>query len=454
MAMEFNENIFREYDIRGVYPIDINESFAYLFGQGFGSYIQEKFRLNTCIVGYDNRYSSVSLTDQLIKGLLSTGVNVVHIGLVTTPMVYYARDLLSIPSSIMVTASHNPKDENGFKFSFDKENAAGEEIYALRDFIKEGNFKSGNGKLEEKEIIPDFYQLLLKNTFVGTKRLKVVIDCGNGTTSFFVRDLFSKINIDPIYLYAKSDPAFPNHHPDPAVEENLEVLKKVVVQEHADLGVAFDGDGDRCCCIDNLGRYVKSDQYMAVLVQDILPHAKNKTIVYDVKCSNTLKDRILELRGIPEMYRTGASYAMRKVIEDNLDFGGEYSGHIYFNDRMKTIGCGMYAALRMIEHLSNTNKTLAFEVDQLTKYYSTPEIKYEFSDDKKEEVVENIKQYCIRKNYTINTIDGVKVSFEDGSWALIRKSNTGPHITVRYEASTEERLEEIKNEFTKEIIKN
>ena len=281
----------------------------------------------------------------------------------------------------------------------------------------------------------------------------MVIDCGNGTTSYFVKDIFSKINIDAVYLFAKSDPSFPNHHPDPAVEENLEKLKEVVLSEKADLGVSFDGDGDRCCCIDNLGRYVKSDQYMAILVSSILPASSNKTISYDVKCSNLLKDRILELGGNPLMYKTGASYAMRKVLDDNLSLGGEYSGHIYFNDRMKTIGCGIYAALRMIEYLSKSKKTLAEEVDCLNTYYTTAEIKYEFSDEKKKQVVENIKKYCLEKKYTIDTIDGVKVLFNDG-WALIRMSNTGPHITVRYEANNEERLKEIQDEFTLEIEKN
>lgn len=451
--MEFNENIFREYDIRGEYPIDIHENFAYLFGKGYGSFIQKQYNLKSCIVGYDNRYSSVSLTDQLIKGLLSTGIDVINIGLVTTPMVYYARDLLNTPASIMVTASHNPACDNGFKFSYDNGNAAGEEIYALRDFIKQGDFITGEGKLSEKDITSSFYNLLLKNTSLGDKKLKVVIDCGNGTTSYFVKDIFSKINIDAVYLFAKSDPSFPNHHPDPAVEENLEKLKEVVVSKQADLGVAFDGDGDRCCCIDNLGRYVKSDQYMAVIISSILPNATNKKIVYDVKCSNVLKDRIIQLGGIAEMYRTGASYAMNKVLTDQVSLGGEYSGHIYFNDRMKTIGCGMYAALRMIEYLSKSDKTLAEEVDSLNTYYATPEIKYEFSEDKKKQVVENIKNYCNDKNYTIDTIDGVKVLFDD-SWALIRMSNTGPHITVRYEAKSKERLEEIQSEFTLQIEKN
>lgn len=452
--MEFNEDIFREYDIRGVYPNDINEEFSFLFGKGYGSYIQEKYQLSSVIVGYDNRFSSVSLTDHLIKGLLSTGVDVISIGLVTTPMVYYARDLLHNPASIMVTASHNPKDDNGFKFSYNDGNAAGNEIYDLRDYIKKGVFLNGKGKITEKDIIKDFNTLLLNNTNIRGRKLKVVIDCGNGTTSFFVRDIFSRVNIEPIYLFAKSDPSFPNHHPDPAVEENMEKLKAAVLNEKADLGVAFDGDGDRCCCVDNLGRYVKSDQYMAVLFQDIVANNQVKKMVYDVKCSNALKDQIIKLGGEAIQYRTGASYAMKKVIKDNLPFGGEYSGHIYFNDRMKTIGCGMYAALRMIEFLANNDKTLSEEVDKLNVYYSTPEIKYEFSDEKKKEVVERVKKYCEEKKYDMITIDGVKATFDNKkSWVLVRMSNTGPHVTVRFESFSKERLQELENEF-KVLIEN
>lgn len=452
--MNFNEYIFREYDIRGVYPTDINENFAYLFGKGYGSFVQEKYNLHTCIVGYDNRFSSVNLTDHLIKGILSTGMDVISVGLVTTPMVYFARDFLKTPASIMVTASHNPASDNGFKFSYNDNNASGEDIYALRDFMKEGNFLEGKGRLIEQDITKDFYKELLNHITLGKKKLKVIIDCGNGTTSFFVKDIFSNLNIDPVYLFCKSDPSFPNHHPDPAVEENLEKLKEVVVLEKADLGVSFDGDGDRCCCVDNLGRYVKSDQYMAIVIEDILKEENNKKIIYDVKCSNLLKDKIKALGGTPIMYRTGASYTMKKVIEENAPFGGEYSGHLYFNDKMKTIGCGMYAALRMIEYLSKSNKTLSEEVDLLNKYYTTPEMKYEFSDAKKKQVVENVKKYCILKKYKIEEIDGVKVLFDDDSWALIRMSNTGPHITARYEAKTKERLEEIKTEFTEQITKN
>ncbi len=449
----FNENIFREYDIRGVYPNEINENFAYLFGRGYGSYIQEKFNLNSCVVGYDNRFSSVDLTDNLIKGLVSTGIKVINIGLVTTPIVYYARDLLETPASIMVTASHNPKDDNGFKFSYNNGNAAGEEIYDLRDYITRGNFIDGEGSVVEEDIVDSFNKLLFDNIKPLKKKLKVIIDCGNGTTSFFVRNIFSKFNIEPIYLYSKSDPAFPNHHPDPAVEENLEELKKLVVLEKADLGVAFDGDGDRCCCVDNLGRYVKSDQYMAVIAKDILKDKNNVDFIYDLKCSNLLSDRIKELGCNPIMYRTGASYAMRKVLEDNALFGGEYSGHLYFNDRMKTIGDGIYAALRMIEYLANNDLKLSDCVDELNKYYTTPEIKFEFSDDIKHSIVDRVKDYCKEKGYETVLIDGCKAMFDDG-WALVRASNTGPNITVRYEAKTEERLEEIKNEFNSIIEKN
>lgn len=451
--MGINKEVFREYDVRGIYPTDINEELAYTFGKAFGTYIK-KFNKDTCVVGHDNRYSSDSLTENLIKGILSTGINIVYLGLCTTPMYYYACILKNIPSGVMVTASHNPKDDNGFKFSFDERgNAKGKMIKEFMEFLLAGNFDSGEGNITNYDVKDEYYKLLTNSTDINANRkLKVIIDCGNGTTSLFAEDIYKKTGMEIIPLFCESDPSFPNHHPDPAVEDNLTILKQKVVELGADIGIAFDGDGDRVGFVLENGKYIEADKFMIIVSRYLLPRSQNKRILYDVKCSKALTDEIEKLGGVPIISRVGNSYTKANTRDYNCIFGGEYSGHVYFRDKFLGFDSGMYAGLRMIEILSNTDKKASELLDGIESYVSTPEIKIPSTDIKKREVVDKVKEYCITNNYKIIDVDGVRVEFDQG-WGLVRYSNTGPNLTVRFEGKTEEFMNKIKEEFLNLIDK-
>ena len=442
-----NKEIFREYDVRGVYPVDIDEELAYIFGRAYGTYIK-KFNKDKCIVGHDNRFSSDALYNNLIKGILETGINVIGLGLCTTPMYYYAQIKMNIPSGVMVTASHNPKDDNGFKFSFDERgNAKGEMIQEFLNFLLQGNFDNGSGSFSTYDIKDEYINYLKECTDISkNRRLKVIIDAGNGTTSEFAKELYSKFDIDLIPLFCDSDPSFPNHHPDPAVEENLSILKEKVVELGADVGLAFDGDGDRIGIVDEKGNYIPADKYMIMVCRYLLPISENKNVLYDVKCSKALTDEIERLGGNAIISRTGNSYTKANTRDYNCIFGGELSGHVYFRDKFLGFDSGMYAGLRMLEILSKTDKKVSDLLDNIPVYISTPEIKIKSTDIKKKEVVEKVRQYCIFKNYNFIDVDGVRVVFEDG-WALIRYSNTGPNLTLRFEGKTEEFMNKLENEF-------
>lgn len=442
-----NPSIFREYDIRGTYPETINESIAYTIGRSYGSYLKEKLNQTTCIVSHDNRLSSPALAAYLTKGITDSGLNVYNYGLTTTPMHYYARYLHNI-YGIMVTASHNPKDDNGFKFSFDNlANARGSQIEDFKNYTFTGKFLTGAGTVSSGNITDKYVEFLRYGIELGRRKRKVIIDIGNGTTSIIARKIFEKINVDFEIIFEENDGHFPNHHPDPNVEENLTFLKQEVLKEKADVGIAFDGDGDRVGIVNELGQMVPIDNFMILIIRDIIGNVKNKTFLYDVKCSKALEDEIKRLGGTPLCYRTGASYTEAKVKEDNLPFGGEYSGHLFFRDKIADVGSGIYAGLRLIEILSKTNKSLSELLSDIPKYYSTPEIKFPSKDETKFDVIKGIKEFCESQNWVINAIDGVRVTFKTG-WALVRASNTGPNITMRCEAETEEGLKNLQEIFT------
>ena len=444
VTRDIDKSIFREYDLRGVYGININEDVSYTLGKAFGTYIK-RMKENMCLVGHDNRLSSNSLNESLINGILSTGVDVIDLGLVTTPMLYYARIIKQIRPSIMVTASHNPKDDNGYKISFNQiTNAKGQEIYDFRDFVLNNSFDDGEGTLYRYNIKDEYINLFKNNLKFGDRKLKVVIDCANGTTSIIAKELYNLFPIDVVMLYDESDGNFPNHHPDPIVEENMSALKKKVIEEKADLGIGLDGDGDRVGFVDEKGNIITTDQYAVIVLRKILK--EKEKVLFDLKCSNILKEEIIKLKGIPIEYRTGASYSMSKIMEDNIVFGLEYSGHVYYNNGFPPISSGLYSGLKLVEILSNTDESVSDLLKGINKYYNIPEIKITSADDKKFLVVDKIKDYAKSKNYNYLDIDGVKVLFED-SWALVRCSNTGPNITLRFESKSEERLKELEKEF-------
>ena len=446
LVNEINKYIFREYDIRGVYPETINEEIAYTVGKSYGSYIQ-KLGKKKCIIGYDIRHSSPILSENLIKGILETGVDVVSLGLVTTPMYYYAAIKMNIPSGIMITASHNPKDDNGFKIAFDERgNARGEMIQEFYEFTVKGNFVDGKGQLQTYDIKEEYISLMHESINLGNRKVKVVLDPGNATTTVIAKELFETFNIDVHYIYEQPDADFPNHHPDPCVEENLTELKKQVKELKADIGIGFDGDGDRLGIVDEKGNYIPSDKYMIMIIRDIIDKVEKKKFLYDVKCSKALDDEIKKLGGEAICYRVGNSYTKAAVTDFDLPFGGEYSGHVYFRDKFLGFDSAIYAALRIIEILSYTDQKTSDLLTGINEYFTTEEMKFASLDEKKHKVIEKVKEYVISKNYEYLDIDGIKVIFEDG-FALVRVSNTGPNVTARFEANTKERLVEIEKEF-------
>ena len=440
-------NIFRGYDIRAVYGQDLNEDIAYTIGLSFGSYIIEK-GYKKCVVGHDNRVSSEPLADALLTGITSTGVDIVYLGLCTTPMYYYAQKKLKIDPGIMITASHNPKEYNGFKIAFDDfGNACGQMIQDFRVYTEEGNFKTGKGNISTYDIKQEYLDAIKESINLGDRKVKVVVDTANGTASIIAKEVYNMFeNIELVPLYMTSDPTFPNHHPDPSVESNNADLKKKVIETGADLGIGIDGDGDRVGVIDEKGNMIFIDFYAIIIWRDIMSKVSNKKALFDVKCSKSLPDEIIKLGGEPVCYRTGNSYMKAKMREGDFAFGSELSGHVFFRDKWDNIDDGLYAGLRLVEILSKTDKTVSGLLDGVTRYHSSPEIIIKSSDDEKFKVVDKVKQYCKEKGKKVNDIDGVRAEFDNG-WALVRASNTGPNITARFEGVTEQEEQSIEKEF-------
>ena len=448
--MKLIKEIFREYDIRGIYGEEMDDETAYLIGRAYGTKLRELNKKST-VVAYDNRLSSPSLEENLVKGLVESGINVLRMGLATTPMCYFAANYYGTNASMMITASHNPKEYNGFKFSYNGiHNAYGASVKEIYEIIESGNFASGEGKIEKVDITRPYIDLLLDKIELGNRPIKVVYDCGNGTTSIIADQVFANLNVESIPLFNVSDGTFPNHHPDPCVYSNLTKLKEKVLETNADLGIGYDGDGDRVGFIDNQGNMIETDKFMIIVWRYLYDKVDNKKALFDVKCTKALEDELHKLGITPIEYRTGNSYTRAATAEGNFPFGGELSGHVYFRDKFPGYDDGIYAGLRLIELLSNTDKPLNTLLDGINKYYSTEELKVRVEDEIKFKVIEKMHQYCLRKKYSFLTIDGVKVKFDDG-FALVRASNTGPNITMRFEATTEQRLRELQDEFTSEL---
>lgn len=439
------KEVFREYDIRGVYNDGITDELAYKLGRVFAGISDGKV-----VVGHDARLSSNALNTNLIKGLIDSGATVTDIGLVTTPMLYYARELLNIPYAIMITASHCDKDQNGFKLCGRNGSIFASEIQDIYDLIIKNEYKIGTGRVERYDITYDYKKLMDEKIKLGQRKLKVVVDCGNGTTCFYNPDIIINFNVDFIPLYCDSNPEFPNHIPDPAVEDNMHDLEKKVKEEHADLGIAFDGDGDRIGIVDEKGNLVKTDMFMLIIWKDIYKTCKNKLATFDVKCSNALIESLHKLGLETEFNKTGHSYLKKAVKEKNLDFAGEFSGHVCFNDDFYGYDDALYAALRLLKILSNTNLNVSDYFKDVPVYYSAKEDYIKVGEENKDKIVNKVLNYAKKNNYNIITVDGVRICYDDG-FALVRKSNTSPCITVRFEGKTLDSMELHKNEIMKLI---
>ena len=381
--MKLVKEIFREYDIRGIYKEELDEETAYLIGKAYGTKLRELNKKNT-VVAYDNRLSSPMLEENLIKGLLETGIDVLRLGLATTPMCYFAANYFKTNASMMITASHNPKEYNGFKFSYNGiHNAYGKSVKEIYEIIKKGEFAEGTGKIEKVDITNAYINLILDKLTLGNRKLKVVYDCGNGTTSIIADQIFANLNIESIPLFNDSDGNFPNHHPDPCVSQNLRALKEKVLETHADLGIGYDGDGDRVGFIDELGNMIETDKFMIIMWRYLHDKVDKKEGLFDVKCTKALEDELIKLGVKPNEYRTGNSYTRAASAEGDYPLSGELSGHVYFRDKFPGYDDGIYAGMRLIEVLTQTDKPLSTLLDGINKYYSTEELKVKVEDERK-----------------------------------------------------------------------
>ncbi|MFN7729764.1 MAG: phosphomannomutase/phosphoglucomutase [Bdellovibrio sp.] len=442
--------IFREYDIRGVYNEQFDKDFAYLLAKSYAQYMVQKLgkKNPTIALGHDARISGLEIKASLSKGLQECGVKVLYVGLVTSPISYFTTfDIPGVDGAFMVTGSHNPPEYNGFKISVGKGTIFGEEIQELRRIMEKGVFPEGRGSEEKIDIFPQ-YLARYKKEFGEMKPIKVVLDCGNGAAGCITRRLFEVVGLKPTILFEEPDGNFPNHHPDPTVEKNLVDLKKQVLKEGAVVGIGFDGDADRIGLVDHTGRMIYGDELMVLISRDVLKHNQGAKIIGDVKCSDRLFDDIKKNGGEPVMWKTGHSLIKEKIKVEKAPFGGEMSGHIFFADRNYGYDDALYAALRVCEILSRTNKTIPELLSGLPVAYNTPELRIDTTEEKKVAIVEKLKAAfpAGSREYALNLIDGVRISFADG-WALARASNTQPVLVLRFESETEAGLERIRGQI-------
>lgn len=435
-----NPDIFRQYDIRGVADRDFPSGVVELLGRAFGTYLRERGR-NEVLVGRDCRVSSPRLRDALVQGLVAAGCRVVDIGLVVTPILYYAREHFRIDGAVMITGSHNPPDENGFKVACGPGTLYGEEILELRRIMEGGNFAAGAGAVEERDAVEPYLAMLGEKIVLGPRRIKVVVDCGNGTAGLFAERVLRGWGCEVYPLYCELDPTFPHHQPDPVKAANLADLRREVVAQGADLGVAYDGDADRIGVVDETGRIIWGDILMALFWREVLARYPGAPAIIEVKCSQALVDEVKRLGGKPFFYKTGHSLIKAKMREVGAPFTGEMSGHIFFADEYYGFDDAFYATGRLLRILSETEAPLSSLLADIPRYYSTAETRVPCPDRVKFDVVARLVEY-FRRDYEVVDVDGARVLFGDG-WGLVRASNTQPVLVVRCEATTPEGLERI-----------
>lgn len=448
--MSSSKNIFREYDIRGVVDEDLTEEMVYRVGKGFAAvHMSAGGRI---AVGRDSRPHSGRLQDALAGGLESGGLTVVDIGEVTTPMLYFAEKTLNVQAGIQVTGSHNPPEFNGLKMCLEGRAIFGAEIQAIADHALTGEQPTLTPprSLQRESIVDRYIDACAERLSFGPRRVRVVGDAGNGTAGPFAVKLMERLGVDFSPLYCDVDPSFPNHHPDPTVEANLSDLKREVGAQGADLGVAWDGDGDRLGAIDEGGSVLWGDELLTLFARDVLRTNRGATIIGEVKCSQRMYEDIEKQGGRPVMWKTGHSLIKDKMKETKALLAGEMSGHLFFADRWFGFDDGLYAAARLCELLSRSEKPLSSFLADLPQVYSTPEIRVDCADEQKFDVVERAIRRFREQGLDVVDVDGARVRFPDG-WALIRASNTQPVLVLRFEASTEPRRDELEGWMRDEL---
>ena len=441
-----SESIFRENDIRGVYPEELNESVIKEIAKGIAKKCFQE-DISSIVVARDGRLSGESLLTTFCNAIAQYGIDVNNIGLATSPMLYFAAKKENSKSGVMITGSHNPKNYNGIKMVINDNSVSGSEILSLIKNDETLN-DSSVGNIIYSDIKEIYISEILKNIDTDISELKVVIDSGNGAAGFIAPELFKRLGCDVIELYSEVDGNFPNHHPDPGKLENLEDIISEVKNKNADIGFAFDGDGDRVGLITNLGDMIFPDKQMMLFSEDILKNKKGP-IVFDVKCSNHLSNLILKNGGTPIMAPTGHFHIKKAIKKNNALLGGEMSGHIFFNDKWYGFDDGPYAAVRAAEILAKSNRSIAEIFGDFPESFSTPELNITVTDENKFEIIDRFMANSDIDGDKI-LIDGLRVNFNDG-WGLLRASNTTPKLVLRFEGDTEESMNRIQNEFISEL---
>jgi len=435
-----NKYIFREYDIRGKVVDDFPRHVVTLLGQAFGTFVKRNGFSEIALSG-DIRLTTPDLMDQFKGGVLSTGIDVINLGLLPTPTNYYSMFKLGVGGAVQITGSHNPPEFNGFKMSMDRKAVYGDSIQTLRKYIEDNDFETGTGSEIKHDIRSDYKAMIVEKINIA-RPMKVVMDCGNAAGSLNAPEIFKDLGIELTELFCEPDGMFPNHHPDPTVEKNLADLIQTIQSGDYDIGVAFDGDADRVGVVDETGDVVWADQLMALFLPELI--ADGEEILFDVKCSQALEDMIVKYGGKPVMWKTGHSLIKQKMHELGCKLGGEMSGHIFFADDYFGYDDGIYVAARIVQTLSRGNRKLSELKAELPVYHSTPEMRMACeSDEEKFRIAKEAAEY-FTANYDCITVDGVRIKFGDG-WGLVRSSNTQPVIVCRFEANSKERMEEIKD---------
>ncbi len=435
-----NPYIFREYDIRGVVAEDFNDEVVECLGKGIGTYVRSLGGHSVTLSG-DVRLSTPHLKEVLSRGLLATGVDIVDIGIVPTPVNYYSMYVLPVDGAIQITGSHNPPNMNGFKISYDRQAVYGQQIQAIKAIIDRGDFAQGTGKISYQSLLEQYKDMVVGKIKLA-RPVRIAMDCGNGAGALTAPEIFRRIGCQVTELFCTVDGNFPNHHPDPTVPKNLATLIKEVQKGGYECGLAFDGDADRIGVVDDRGEIIWADYIMILFLDEVA--RPGVPVIFDVKCSQALEESILAKGGVPLMWKTGHSVIKQKMKEERVPFAGEMSGHLFFGDDYFGYDDAIYVAARFVQMLARSGEALTARMQRLPHYFSTPEMRLDCKDDAAKFAITKQALAYFKANYDCITVDGVRIKFGDG-WGLVRSSNTQPVIVTRFEARTAARLAQIRD---------
>jgi len=448
LPTEIPETIFRAYDIRGLAEQQLTDQVVHAIGLAIGSEALDQGQ-QSVVVAADGRHSSPRILEALTKGLLASGRDVIDLGMSPTPLMYFATHELGTHTGVVITGSHNPAEYNGIKIVIGGRALSGDAIKNLRQRIINQDIINGQGNYQTQEVEQAYIDYIINDVAIA-QPLKIVIDAGNGVTGQIAPRLFEELGCDVVPLYCEIDGNFPNHHPDPTIESNLEDLKRTVVEQQADLGIAFDGDGDRLGVVTASGKFVAADRLLMLLAQDVVSRNPGADVIFDVKCTRNLNTLISNYGGRPIMWKTGHSFMKEKMAETGALLGGEFAGHFFFKERWFGFDDGMYAAARLIEILSTTDPDLDLQLESFPESISSPEIKVVTGEEQKFSIVEKLVSSGNFDGGKVSTLDGIRVDYPDG-WGLVRASNTTPMLTLRFEADTDDAMQRIQTQFKEQL---